>query len=354
VRLELREVSKRFDDVAAVDGVTLEIRDGELFSLLGPSGCGKTTILRIIAGIVAPDHGQVMLGGEDITGRPLHARNTALVFQNYALFPHLSVGDNVAFGLVMRGERRAAIRTRVDEVLALVRLMGMSTRYPSQLSGGQQQRVALARALVVRPAVLLLDEPLSNLDARLRDEMRGEIREIQRQVGITTILVTHDLHEAFAMSDRLAVMSAGHVEQVGTPAEIYAHPATRFVAEFTGDVNHFEARVTAVVDGSAVVAADAGLEMRVPAGLARLAVDQRLSVMIRPERVRLRAEGGELANRYEGVVDRVTYLGALTNYRVQCGQARVLAQSQTTADEAFRAGDRVVVEWGERDCAVRL
>jgi len=353
MRLELRDLRKRFGDVAAVDGVSLDILDGEFFALLGPSGCGKTTLLRAIAGIVAPDGGQVVLGGEEITARPLHARNTAMVFQNYALFPHLTVADNVGFGLVMRGERKAAIRARVEEALALVRLPGLGARYPTQLSGGQQQRVALARALVVRPAVLLLDEPLSNLDARLRDEMRTEVREIQRQVGITTILVTHDLHEAFAMSDRLAVMNAGRVEQVGTPAEIYARPATRFVAEFTGDANHFDGRVTAVAEGVAVVSVAAGLTMRVAVGDARLAAGQPLSVMIRPERVRLGAGPGELPNGFPGVVEHATYLGALTNYRVRCGEARLLAQAQTLAAPAFRSGDHVLVEWGEHDCAVR-
>ncbi|MBI1735654.1 MAG: ABC transporter ATP-binding protein [Candidatus Rokubacteria bacterium] len=353
MRLELRDVRKRFGDVAAVDGVSLDIRDGEFFALLGPSGCGKTTLLRAIAGIVAPDGGRIVLGGEDITFRPLHARNTAMVFQSYALFPHLSVADNVGFGLVMRGERKDAIRARVEEALALVRLPGLGARYPAQLSGGQQQRVALARALVVRPAVLLLDEPLSNLDARLRDEMRTEVREIQRQVGITTILVTHDLHEAFAMSDRLAVMNAGRVEQVGTATEIYVRPATRFVAEFTGDANHFEGRVAELTDGIAVVAGPAGLTMRVAVGEGRVTAGQSVSVMIRPERVRLGAAPARLGNAFAGVVEHATYLGALTNYRVRCGDARLLAQAQTLAAPAYRPGDPVVVEWAEDDCAVR-
>jgi putative spermidine/putrescine transport system ATP-binding protein len=359
VRLELQGLARRFGDVAAVAGVTLDIRDGEFFSLLGPSGCGKTTLLRIIAGIVTPDAGRVILGGEDITARPLHARNTTLVFQSYALFPHLTVADNVGFGLVMRREPKAQVRARVEEVLTLVRLPGMGARYPAQLSGGQQQRVALARALVVRPAVLLLDEPLSNLDARLRDEMRSEIREIQRAVGITTILVTHDLHEAFAMSDRVAVMSGGRVEQADTPTEIYTSPATRFVAQFTGDVNHFDARVTAFAREAAVVETTGGLVMHV-ASSRGFVVDDKLTVMLRPERVRLRpadADGGragraESVNRYEAVVERITYLGALTNYRLRCGDAPLLAQAQTGDAPAFGVGERVVVEWSERDCAV--
>jgi putative spermidine/putrescine transport system ATP-binding protein len=353
VRLELHDVRKRFGDVAAVDGVTLDIRDGEFFALLGPSGCGKTTLLRSIAGIVEPDGGRIVLGGEDITHRPLHARNTAMVFQSYALFPHLSVADNVGFGLVMRREAKAAIRARVEEALALVRLPGFGARYPAQLSGGQQQRVALARALVVRPAVLLLDEPLSNLDARLRDEMRTEIREIQRTVGITTILVTHDLHEAFAMADRLAVMNAGRVEQVGTAMEIYARPATRFVAEFTGDANHFEGLVVEFGNGVAVVSGAGGLTLRAAVNGTPVAAGQTVSVMVRPERVRLGATPARLPNAFAGVVEGATYLGALTNYRVRCGGTRVLAQAQTLAAPAYKAGDAVVVEWAEDDCAIR-
>jgi spermidine/putrescine ABC transporter ATP-binding subunit len=353
VALELRHLRKRFGEVTAVDGITLTVRDGEFFSLLGPSGCGKTTILRIVAGIVAPDEGRVILGGEEITHRPLYARNTTLVFQNYALFPHLSVYDNIAFGLVMRGERKPAIRARVEEALALVRLPGIGARYPAQLSGGQQQRVALARALVVRPAVLLLDEPLSNLDARLREEMRLELREIQREVGITTILVTHDIHEAFALSDRLAVLSAGRVEQVGTPNEVYTRPTTRFVAEFAGASNHFEAQVVSLADGLAVVRTDEGLEVRLALGVRPTAVGRRLAVMIRPERVRIRSAGGELPNRYPGVIERATYLGGVTSYRVRIGETRILAEAPNTDDGVFQVGDRVTVEWGERDCAVQ-
>jgi spermidine/putrescine ABC transporter ATP-binding subunit len=346
--LELRDLRKHFGAVKAIDGVSLEVRDGEFFSLLGPSGCGKTTILRTVAGIIQPDAGQVRLGGRDVTGLPVHARNMTLVFQSYALFPHLTVFDNVAFGLRMRRIKSAEIEARVAEALELVRLGGFQKRYPVQISGGQQQRVALARALVVHPELLLLDEPLSNLDARLREEMRAEIREIQRKVGITTILVTHDIHEAFALSDRIAVLSAGKIEQVGTPIEIYQQPRTRFVAEFAGQSNHFDARVQTVDGDRALVKTKHGVDLWVTTRGRDVAVDQPLWVMLRPERVRLNPSGG--ANRFTAAVEEVTYLGGLTGYRFRLGDGAVFAHAQNTGAPALSVGDTLTIGWDADDC----
>ncbi len=345
--LELKSLHKRFGTVRAVDDVALTVGDGEFFSLLGPSGCGKTTLLRCIAGILQPDAGAIRLDGRDITRVPVHARNTALVFQSYALFPHLTVFENVAFGLRMRREADATIRARVGEALDLVRLSGLGDRLPRQISGGQQQRVALARALVVRPALLLLDEPLSNLDARLREEMREEIRRIRRSVGTTTILVTHDIQEAFALSDRIAVMNHGRVEQHGPPADIYLRPATRFVAEFAGQVNHFDVRVTRVEGGRVLVAAADGTAFWIGASGPTAQAGAHLVVILRPERVRIGGAG--LANRFDATVEDATYLGGLTVYRLRLGENRVLAQAQNLGGAAIAAGDRVSVGWEAED-----
>ncbi|HYC13182.1 MAG TPA: ABC transporter ATP-binding protein, partial [Stellaceae bacterium] len=247
--LEIVDLVKVFGAVRAVDGVSLSVASGEFFTLLGPSGCGKTTLLRLIAGIYPASNGSVRLNGRDITAAPMHKRNLAMVFQSFALFPHLSVFDNVAFGLRSRHVPREEIRQRVKEALTLVKLDALAERFPAQLSGGQQQRVALARALVVRPDLLLFDEPLSNLDARLRDEMRFEIRDLQRRIGITTVLVTHDIEEAFVMSDRMAVMQSGRIMQIGRADEIYRSPASRFVANFVGPINELALSRVETVDG---------------------------------------------------------------------------------------------------------
>ena len=270
------------------------------------------------------------------------------MFQSYALFPHLTVFENVAFGLRMRKEREDEIRRRVDEALDLVRLGGFQLRYPGQISGGQQQRVALARALVVHPELLLLDEPLSNLDARLREEMRTEIRVIQRKVGITTILVTHDIHEAFALSDRIAVLNAGRIEQIGTPAEIYQQPRTRFVAEFAGQSNHFDSRVRAVEGARARVSTGHGVDLWVSTRGQDIAVDQALWVMLRPERVRLGGAAG--ANTFPATVSEVTYLGGMTAYRLRLGGGEIFAHVQNTSDAAHAAGQTLNVSWDAEDC----
>jgi putative spermidine/putrescine transport system ATP-binding protein len=316
--VELIEVSKRYGAVVALDALDLAVYEGELLSLLGPSGCGKTTTLNVIAGFAAPDAGRVLVDGDDVTGEPAWRRGLGVVFQSYALFPHMSVADNVAFGLRERGVGRAELAERVRQALALVRLHGVATQRPHQLSGGMQQRVALARALVIRPRVLLLDEPLAALDRKLREEMRAELRDIQRSVGITTVFVTHDQHEALGLSDRIAVMSAGRIEQLGTPREVYERPATRFVADFVGASSVLEARA---VDGE-TVDLGAGLRLRVALREAP-APGRALRLLVRPERVEL---GGAGPNALTARVASVMYLGDHCEVRLELpGGHRVLA-----------------------------
>jgi putative spermidine/putrescine transport system ATP-binding protein len=316
VVVELRGCTRDYGAVRAVDALDLTVYEGEFLSLLGPSGCGKTTTLNLIAGFVPPTAGQIVIDGEDVTARPAHLRGLGVVFQSYALFPHLSVRENVAFGLRERRVPAAEIDRRVGEALELVRLDRAGRQRPSELSGGMQQRVALARALVYRPRVLLLDEPLAALDRKLREGMRDELRAIQRTVGITTIFVTHDQAEALGLSDRIAVLSAGRIEQLGAPREIYAHPSTRFVADFIG---------ASTVLGARAVAADrvalAGAQLRVAEVTLQAGTDVELA--IRPERVRLASGPGD--NVLDARVEGLVYQGAQTEMtaRLDDGQ-RVL------------------------------
>jgi spermidine/putrescine transport system ATP-binding protein len=303
--IRLERVSKRFESVTAVDDVSLDVESGEFFSLLGPSGCGKTTSLRMIAGFERPDTGRIVIGDTDVTQTPPHRRPVNTVFQSYALFPHLTVEQNVGFGLRFKDVSKDEGRRRVAEVLELVRLGELGRRRPHQLSGGQQQRVALARALVLSPSVLLLDEPLGALDAKLRRELQVELKSIQREIGITFLYVTHDQEEALTMSDRLAVMSRGRVEQLGTPREVYEHPETTFVADFLGVPNLMRARILG--DGRVDVG---GTMLRATSADPKATGVVRLT--IRPERVRIEppATGGE--NRVPATIDRFVYLGSTT------------------------------------------
>jgi spermidine/putrescine transport system ATP-binding protein len=305
----LVDLVKRFADVTAVAGINLDMPPGEFFSFLGPSGCGKTTTLRLIAGFERPDEGQILLDGVDMAQTPPHKRNVNTVFQNYALFPHLSVADNVGFGLRYKDVSKEEAKKKVGDALELVRLEGLERRRPSQLSGGQQQRVALARALILNPSVLLLDEPLGALDAKLRKQLQIELKALQEEVGITFIYVTHDQEEALTMSDRLAVMSSGRVEQVGTPSEVYEEPTTTYVADFLGVSNLMDARA----DG-----ADSNGRAKIRLGdfelvAARGDTDARgdVKVVIRPERVRLEESGASGENRVPGMVERVVYVGSI-------------------------------------------
>jgi spermidine/putrescine transport system ATP-binding protein len=308
--IELIELSKGFGDVTAVDDITLQIPGGEFFSLLGPSGCGKTTTLRLIAGFERPDGGRILLDGRDMSGTPPHKRKVNTVFQSYALFPHLSVADNVAFGLRRQRVQRDQLMRRVDTVLESVRLEGLSKRRPSELSGGQQQRVALARALVLNPSVLLLDEPLGALDAKLRKALQLELKALQEEFGITFVYVTHDQEEALTMSDRIAVMSSGRIEQVASPEEIYEEPSTVFVADFLGTSN----LMTATANGSAGDGCRLRLgEFDLTARCGDLRARGDIRIVIRPERIRVEpyttVEGGE--NRIPGMVERVVYQGSV-------------------------------------------
>jgi spermidine/putrescine transport system ATP-binding protein len=341
--VQLVDLVKRFDDVVAVDGINVHIDGGEFFSLLGPSGCGKTTTLRLIAGFERPTSGQVLLDGSDVAQTPPHHRDVNTVFQSYALFPHLSVADNVAFGLRFKGVPKGDVARMVTEALALVRLEGLERRRPSQLSGGQQQRVALARALILNPAVLLLDEPLGALDAKLRKALQIELKALQEEVGVTFVYVTHDQEEALTMSDRIAVMSEGRIVQVGSPKDVYEEPATAYVADFLGVSNLMEARA----EGSAV-----GGRCRVRVGDIDLEGAQGdvgargdVKVVIRPERVRVAPHGETGANRIPGMVRRAVYLGSSTQIMVQLVHGETLqAMVQNDGGELpFGQGDPVSV-----------
>jgi spermidine/putrescine ABC transporter ATP-binding subunit len=337
--VRLARVSKSFDGVVrAVDDVDLTVAAGEFFALLGPSGCGKTTTLRMVAGFETPDEGRIHVGGADITDVPVHRRNMGMIFQSYALFPHRTVAQNVAFGLRMRGMPRRDIALAVERALAQVALEGYENRRPSQLSGGQQQRVALARAIVVRPPLLLCDEPLGALDRKLRQSMQFELKQLQKQLGVTLIFVTHDQEEAMAMSDRIAVMNAGRVEQIGTPSDIYSRPRTRFVADFIGEINlldgAWENGAFRLADGRAAPAG--GPAPRGPGTIA-----------VRPERMRfVAADAAVLAGR----VETANYLGGQVLYRIAAEGGLTLLVKQTSGGEAAPAvGAMVRVAWSAAD-----
>jgi spermidine/putrescine transport system ATP-binding protein len=339
--IELDKLTKRFAEVTAVAGIDLHISGGEFFSLLGPSGCGKTTTLRMIAGFEQPTSGQILLDGSDVAYTPPHQRNVNTVFQNYALFPHLNVFDNIAFGLRRAKRPKAEIRERVGRALELVQLSGFEKRKPSQLSGGQQQRVALARALVLNPAVLLLDEPLGALDAKLRKALQIELKALQQEVGITFLYVTHDQEEALTMSDRLAVMNAGHVEQVGAPQDVYEDPETLFVADFLGVSNLMEARVVSATASACKVAVD-GYELETR-GTER-EVTGAAKIVIRPERIELEDHGAASGpNRIPGMVERVVYVGSAVQLivRAATGESLQALIPNKGASLAFEQGTPV-------------
>ena len=341
--LELRELRKRFGEVEAVRGLDLELQSGELMTLLGPSGCGKTTVLRLIAGFEAPDEGRILFHGEDVTGQAPQRRGFGMVFQNYALFPHLSVFENVAFGLKAHGQAAEEIGARVERTLERVDLPGFGGRRVQELSGGQQQRVALARALAIEPPLLLLDEPLSNLDAALRERTRVELREILKAVGITALYVTHDQEEAFDLADRIAVMEAGRLRQVGTPEDLYDRPVDRFVAGFVGRSNVLSGRLEAGPSGVLSARLAAGPAWPITSEPGRGEPGQAVELVIRPEDLLLVAGGDASAASavLRGVVRERLFRGASVTYRVEIADGTVLEVEAER--DAAASGERVVV-----------
>ena len=344
VDVRLASVGKSFGAVVAVDGMELEIRRGTIFSLLGPSGCGKTTTLRLIAGFEQPDAGEVYIRGERVTAIPPYRRNFSMVFQSYALFPHLSVAENVAFGLRMRGIPRGDRARAVNEALELVKLGPLAARYPRQLSGGQQQRVALARAVVIKPAVLLLDEPLGALDRMLREEMQIELRNLQQRLGITAVFVTHDQEEALTLSDRVAVMRNGVVEQTGAPREIYERPRNVFVAGFLGASNFVEGTVVARDGATAIIETPAG---RSPLAGA-LPVGERVRIAIRPEKVRIDRAG---APGLQARIRDIVYRGPVTHFYMDSAGGPLLCYQQN-AGQSWSVGDEVRCAWDAESAVV--
>ncbi len=332
VEVRVEGVWKRFGSVEALRGVSLTVREGELFTLLGPSGCGKTTLLRIVAGLLEPDQGRIFFDGDDVTGVPPHKRNVGMVFQDLALFPHMTVYDNVAYGLRVRRVPEDEVRKRVREILELVRLDPgeFASRRPGQLSGGQQQRVALARALVIEPRVLLLDEPFSHLDYKIRQELMAEFKKLQKRLGITTIYVTHDQTEAMLLSDRIAVMNAGRVEQVGRPDEVYEKPRTLFVASFFGDANILPARL----DGRATPLLEGG--------------EGDGYIVVRYEKLAIDPEE-PLDYVFEGVVEDVAFMGPVVRIEVRVGGVLLRSIQPRTDGMRLSRGSRVRVGWRSRD-----
>ena len=344
--LELDGITKRYNGQAVVDGVSLRVRQGEMVCLLGPSGCGKTTTLRIVGGFESVDTGQVRLAGADVTRLAPEKRDIGFLFQSYALFPHMTVGENVGFGLRMRGIRRAARTAKVADALALVRLDGLADRLPKQLSGGQQQRVALARAIAFRPHLLLLDEPLSNLDASLRGVLRDEIRRIQQATGVAAVFVTHDQGEALAVADRIAVMRAGRVVQFDTPAVIYGRPADPFVAGFIGQANLLPATVERDGDG-ALLRLTTGETL--PAAITAAAGGAKVLAVIKADRVRLTAAGPGLRAK----VEAATFTGPTMHYALATADGtRLIAVASSTEAPRFALGDAVSADWEVADCLV--
>jgi putative spermidine/putrescine transport system ATP-binding protein len=356
--LSLRGLRKIYGEHVAVDGVDLDVSTGAFVALLGPSGCGKTTLLRSIAGLVAPSGGDILIDGRSILSVPVYRRDLGMVFQSYALFPHMNVAENIAFGLRMRKIKRRETATRVAHALDLVRMSGLEARYPQQLSGGQQQRVALARALVTNPTVLLLDEPLAALDAKLREAMQVELRQLQRRVGITTIFVTHDQHEALAMADHVAVMRGGRVEQFATPSAIYENPETPFVAEFIGQMNRLSGELIGTENGVAKIRLADQPDTFAARSTPNLSPGQSIVMMMRPEKLEFASAGGHgkaLPNRVFAKVADMLFTGEKITFYLDTAVGPLITtmQNKGTGGQAVpEVGQRIEVGWGPADALV--
>lgn len=341
VIIRLTDVDKSFDDERVVKKLNLDVEEGEFLTMLGPSGCGKTTTLRMIAGFEVPTSGQIFLEGEDVDDKKPNERNVNTVFQNYALFPHMNVFDNIAFGLVEKKVKKDEIRSRVEEMIKLVQLDGMEKRMPAQMSGGQKQRVAIARALVNRPKVLLLDEPLGALDLKLRKQMQGELKALQRRLGITFIYVTHDQEEALTMSDRIAVMNRGRLEQVGTPEEVYNHPETKFVADFIGESNIIEGYIENMTDDSIEVTMESGKAIIHETGYR---MEEMVYLCIRPENLKISTEAKE-GFRFRGQVKEHIFIGSTNKTMIEMPNGQMLKSVTPAEDELIPVGTAVNVFW---------
>ncbi len=349
--LKIRNITKKFGTFLAVDDVSLDIYRGELFCLLGGSGCGKSTLLRMLAGFEAPTAGQIIIDGQDQSGVPPHNRPTNMMFQSYALFPHMSVEKNIAYGLKRDGLPKDEIADRVAKMLAMVQMSKFAARKPNQLSGGQRQRVALARALVKKPKLLLLDEPLGALDKKLREETQFELVQIQETLGVTFVVVTHDQEEAMTLASRIGVMTEGQIVQIGTAREVYEYPQSRFVADFIGSVNLFEGRIiTDEVDHVVIASPDTGTDIFVAHGVA-CTLGQKVSLALRPEKIQMRRSPlGDLRNLLTGTVTEIAYFGDISSYHVKLDSGKIVRVTRPnitrSADDAPTWGDRVFLGWG--------
>ena len=361
--VEFQKVNKHYGAIAAVDDVDLVIEKGEFFSLLGPSGCGKTTMLRLIAGFIRPDSGSILVDGNQIENVPPEKRKVGMVFQNYALFPHLTVADNIAFGLNVQHVDKDIARKRMEEMLELVQLKEMEDRFPRQLSGGQQQRVALARALITQPHVLLLDEPLAALDKQLRSYMQVELRDLQRKLGITTFFVTHDQEEAMTLADRIAVMRSGKIIQIGPPSEVYERPHTRFVSNFLGSSNFFEGELLSCENGLAKVKISPDLLLTAGCGKT-ISPQKKVVLVVRPEKIRLFQEKPDFPNCIPARVVHLVYMGTSTTYLLQPEFGHQSAGEQLTVERItvfdqnerskpdFTLGEQVYAAWDAESCFI--
>ena len=349
--VELVEISKKFVDALVVDKINLRVKKGTFFTLLGPSGCGKTTTLRIIAGLLRPDHGDLYIGGTKVTDTPTYLRNLGMVFQGYALFPHMSIQDNVAFGLMVRGVSSQEKTRLVDEVLNMTNLSGLGSRFPKELSGGQQQRVALARAIVFNPSVLLLDEPLSNLDLKVRMQMRREIKNPTKRLNTTTINVTHDQGEALSMSDVIGIVDKGKLVQVGTPNEIYERPANQFVANFIGETNFLEAKVTEI-DARHVQVVHNEMKIFVESDSKKdnQQVGRKVLLSVRPEKVQMARNKPEGKNVFLGRVEDADYFGSFIRYAVSIDDVRLNCELRKERANSIERGEKVYVSFDPKDC----